>query len=250
VGAAADPAYGADLRQKARPLKDPEAPKAVAGTLAIWHDLEDSVADLYEEWLVGEHIPERLALPGFLEARRYESVMGSPRYFIAYSVATPEALASPEYLARLASPTPMTREAMKGFRHMMRTACSVAYRSPGRGLGGCVIAAYAESPAAISEAALLRQAVALERDPRVVGVQVWKAAKGAAAAPSSEAKLRPGGDRGVEAALVVDVLREDDGAALEETVRAALRQSIKSALDDIHTHIDTYRLLGVWRNGP
>jgi len=221
----------------------------MSGTLAIWHDIEDSFADLYEGWLVDEHIPERLALPGFLEARRYESVMGSPRYFIAYSVATPDALASPEYLARLASPTPMTREAMKGFRNMVRTACALAYRTPRKGLGGCAIAAYAESPATIDQAALLGQAAALERDPRVVGVQVWKAARGAAGAPSSEARLRPGGDRTVEAALVVEVLREDDGAALEDTVRAALRQSVKEIPDNVRFHIDTYRLLGVWRNG-
>ena len=221
----------------------------MGGTLAIWHDIEDSAMDLYESWLVGEHIPERLALPGFLEARRYESVMGSPRYFIAYSVATPEALASPEYLARLASPTSMTREVFKGFRNMMRTACALAYQTPHRGLGGAVVTAYAQAPAAMSEAALLQQAVALERDPRVVGVQVWRAAKGAAGAPSSEAKLRPGGDRSVEAALVVDVLREDDGAALEDTVRAAMRQSVKALTDEVQIHIDTYRLLGVWRNG-
>jgi len=221
----------------------------MAGTLAIWHDLEDSSSELYERWLVGEHIPERLALPGFRDARRYESVMGSPRYFIAYSVASPAALASPEYLARLASPTPMTREAMKGFRNMMRTACSVAYRSPRRALGGCTIAAYAETPATINEAALLGQAAALEGDPRVVGVELWRAAKGPASAKSSEARLRPGGDRSVEAALVVDVLREDDGAALEETVRAALRLSANSGQDNVRTHIDTYRLLGVWRNG-
>ena len=205
--------------------------------------------DLYESWLVGEHIPERLALPGFLEARRYESVMGSPRFFITYAVATPEALASPEYLARLASPTRMTREAMKGFRNMMRTACVLAYRSPSRGLGGCAIAVYAESPAAIDDSVLLGQASALERDPRVVGVQVWKAAKGAAGAPSSEARLRPGGDRTVEAALIVEVLREDDGAALEDTVRAAMRESVKVFPEDVRIHIDTYRLLGVWRNG-
>jgi len=143
----------------------------------------------------------------------------------------------------------MTREVFKGFRNMMRTACVLAYRSPSRGLGGCAIAVYAESPAAIADAVLLGQASALERDPRVVGVQVWKAAKGAAGAPSSEAKLRPGGDRTVEAALIVEVLREDDGAALEDTVRAALRQSVKPVPNHVQFHIDTYRLLGVWRNG-
>jgi hypothetical protein len=221
----------------------------MGGILAIWHDLEDSSSELYERWLVGEHIPERLALPGFVEARRYESVMGSPRYFIAYTVASPQALASPEYLERLASPTPQTREVMKGFRGMTRTACLLAYRSGSHALGACAVAAYAESPAAIDEAALIGEAAALDRDPRVVGVQVWKAARGPESATSKEARLRPGGDRSAAAALVVEVLREDDGAELEAAVRAALRRSAKSDLDNVRTHIDTYRLLGVWRNG-
>ena len=221
----------------------------MAGILAIWHDLEDSSSELYERWLVGEHIPERLALPGFVEARRYESVMGSPRFFIAYAVASPQALASPEYLQRLASPTPQTREVMKGFRGMVRTACSLAYRSGRHAIGACAVATYAESPAAIDEAALIGEAAALDRDPRVVGVQVWKAARGPESATSKEAKLRPGGDRSAAAALVVEVLREDDGAELEDAVRAALRRSAKSDLDNVRTHIDTYRLLGVWRNG-
>lgn len=204
------------------------------GVLAIWHDLEDSYSDLYERWLVGEHIPERLALPGFLEARRYEAVNGGPRFFIRYTVASPDSLASPEYLARLASPTPQTREVMKGFRNMVRTACSVAYRSPGRALGAFAIAACTEHPAEIDP-------TDLERDPRIIGVQVWKAARGAAGATSSEAKFRPGGDRSIEAALVVEVMREKDGEALEDRVGASLGRGAG-------VHAGTYRLLGAWRN--
>ena len=204
------------------------------GVLAIWHDLEDSYSDLYERWLVGEHIPERLALPGFLEARRYEAVNGGPRFFIRYTVASPDSLASPEYLARLGSPTPQTREVMKGFRNMVRTACAVAYRSPREGLGSCAVTGYAEQPAVVDGAGL-------ERDPRVVGVEVWKAARGPAGATSSEAKLRPGGDRSIEAALVVEVMREKDGEALEDRVGASLGRGAG-------VHAGTYRLLGAWRN--
>jgi hypothetical protein len=201
------------------------------GVLAIWHDLEDSHSELYERWLVSEHIPERLALPGFLEARRYEAVSGGPRFFIRYAVAAPEALASPEYLARLASPTPQTREVMQGFRNMVRTACSVAYRSPREALGACAVTAYVERQAEID-------AAGLERDPRVVGVEVWNAARGAAGAPSSEARLRPGGDRSIESALIVEVMREKDGEALQGRVGAALGPGSRA---------HTYRLLGAWR---
>jgi hypothetical protein len=205
------------------------------GVLAIWHDLEESHSELYERWLVTEHIPERLALPGFIEARRYEAVNGGPRFFIRYTVASPDSLASPEYLARLASPTPQTREVMKGFRNMVRTACSIAYHSPREGLGGCAVTAYAGHPAAIEDTGLL------ERDPRVAGVQIWKAAPGPASGTSSEAKLRPGGDRRIEAALVVEVMRETDGEALEDQVGAALGRATG-------VHTGTYRLLGAWRN--
>ena len=219
------------------------------GILAIWNDLDDAFADIYERWIVSEHIPERLALPGFLEARRYESVQGSPRFFIPYVVASPEALASPEYLARLASPTPLTREAMKGFRNMVRTACSLVYRSPGRALGGCAVAAYAEHPATIDDADLFDAAAALELDPRVVGVQIWRAVRGPASVTSSEAKLRPGGDRRIAAALVVDVLREEDGPALAEVLPWVIRRSTrKSAADELRIRACAYRLLGLWRN--
>ncbi|HUL91609.1 MAG TPA: hypothetical protein VLV56_04600 [Burkholderiales bacterium] len=217
--------------------------RAVPGILAIWHDLDDAIVDTYERWLVSEHIPERLAVPGFLEARRYEAVKGSPRFFIPYRAASPQVLTSPEYLARLASPTPLTREVMAGFRNMRRTVCALAYRSPRAALGGCAVAAYAEHPAAVDAAGLLEGAAVLERDPRVLGVQVWRAVPDAAT--SSEAKLRPGGDRSIEAALIVDVQHERDGAALEETVRSTLRQ--RMGAEEAPVHVGTYRLLGVWR---
>jgi hypothetical protein len=156
-------------------------------------------------------------------------------------------LTSPEYLARLASPSPLTREVMAGFRNMRRTVCALAYRSPRAALGGCAVAAYAEQPAAVDERGLLEEAAALERDPRVLGVQVWRAVTDPAHVTSSEAKLRPGGDRRIEAALVVDVMREQDGAALQETVLSAVRQGTSMAgSEDAQMHAGTYRLLGVW----
>jgi len=225
-----------------------EPKRAMPGILAIWNDVDDAIAEVYERWLVAEHIPERLAVPGFLEARRYEAAKGAPRFFTPYWVASPQVLTSPEYLARLASPSPLTREVMAGFRNMQRTICVLAYRSPRAPLGGCAVAAYAEQPAAVDEAGLLEETVALERDRRVLGVQVWRALPDPAAATSSEAKLRPGGDRRIEAALVVDVMRESDGAALEQTIRSAMRKSTRKAGPrETAIHAGTYRLLGAWR---
>jgi hypothetical protein len=222
---------------------------ALPGILAIWNDHEDSVAEVYEQWYLAEHLPERLAVPGFLSARRYEANTGTPRYFTSYDVESLEVLSSADYLAKLAAPSPLTRHVMANFRNMMRTVCFPAYRSQGSALGGCVVAACIEPPVRIDDAGLLEAAARCERDPRVLGVQVWRAAQDPAHAVTSEAKLRPGGDRRIEAALVVDVMREQDGRARVESIRAALLQSVvrESATESPPMHVNVYRLLGIWR---
>ena len=109
-----------------------------------------------------------------------------------------KAFASFDYLAKLAAPSPLTRHVMANFRNMTRTVCLPAYRSQGSALGGCVVAAYIEQPARIDEGGLLEAAARHERDSRVLGVQVWRAAPDPAHAVTREAKLRPGGDRRIK----------------------------------------------------
>lgn len=48
-------------------------------------------------WYDTEHIPERLAVPGFEGARRYVSILGRPRYMALYDLADAAVLDSPEY---------------------------------------------------------------------------------------------------------------------------------------------------------
>jgi len=220
----------------------------MTGILAIWHDRVDAIAATYERWIVSEHIPERLAVPGFLEARRYEAVRGAPQFFTPYRVASPGVLASPDYLARLASPTPLTREVMAGFRNMTRSACTLAFRSPGAATGGYAVTACALQSAGLDEAALLEEAATTGRDPRVVGVQVWRAVQGPGQAKSSETRLRPGGDRGVEAALVVETMREADALALEDAAGAAMRRNVRPDASGKPAPVESavYRLLGFW----
>jgi len=220
----------------------------MSGILAIWNDREQAIAKIYERWYVSEHVPERLGVPGFLCARRYEAAQGSPRFFTYYEVASPDVLASPEYLSRLASPSPLTRKVMGGFRNMRRTACSLAYRSPRAALGGCVVAAWVEPPAALDDSRLMQAIAALARDAQVLGVQAWRAVPDPAHAANPEAKLRPDGDSRIEAALVVDCMREQVGYKLQGQVDEALRASISrdAVQGETLLHVGNYRLLGVW----
>ena len=58
--------------------------------------------DEFHDWYNGEHIPRRLAIPGFESAARYEALEGEPRYLACYVLSDRGALDMPEY-ARLKS---------------------------------------------------------------------------------------------------------------------------------------------------
>jgi hypothetical protein len=53
----------------------------------------------FNDWYDTDHIPERMAIPGFLAARRYQCVDGWPRYLAIYDLESPDVLESAPYLA-------------------------------------------------------------------------------------------------------------------------------------------------------
>src|SRR5690606_25861722 len=94
------------------------------GILAIWNGCRPGREAEFEHWYQSEHLPERLAVPGFLLGRRYEAVVGSPRYYCCYLTQSPQVLISPAYLERLNAPTPMTQRVMSEmFIDMTRALC-------------------------------------------------------------------------------------------------------------------------------
>jgi hypothetical protein len=96
------------------------------GVLAIWNGIAREAEADFVAWHVREHIPERIAVPGFLRGRRYVAVAGAPKYFNFYETDSPDTLASPAYLQRLNAPSDWTRRVVRHFRHTSRTVCSVA----------------------------------------------------------------------------------------------------------------------------
>lgn len=79
----------------------------------------------FNAWYDTEHIPERLALPGFLSARRWvaDAPPGSGKYLATYELLSRDVLSSPEYLDRYANPTPWTRRCLGSARVFRRWAC-------------------------------------------------------------------------------------------------------------------------------
>ncbi len=107
------------------------------GVLAIWNGIDPNGTNSGAEadflaWHMREHIPERVAVPGFLRGRRYVAGDGNPQYFNFYEADTADVFTSPAYLARLNDPTPWTRRVVAHFTDTSRTPCDVAAT---RGLG-------------------------------------------------------------------------------------------------------------------
>lgn len=108
------------------------------GVIAIWHNLQEAVRADFYEWHNREHMPERLAVPGFRRGRRYRALEGGPDYFNLYETADFGVLSSPAYLARLNAPTAWTRRVVPGFRDVARSLCHVR-ASLGVGQGGVML---------------------------------------------------------------------------------------------------------------
>jgi hypothetical protein len=120
--------------------------------LAFSNDVAAGHEDAWIEWHNREHVPERLAIPGFLRLRRYVALGSGPRLFFFYETEDAGVLQSPAYLERLSQPTPWTRESVKHVRNNTRTVLRVT-RTLGRGIGG-VMAAIETGPAPDQETTL------------------------------------------------------------------------------------------------
>jgi hypothetical protein len=59
----------------------------------------------FNRWYNEEHIPELLALPGYLSAARYAAVRGGPKYLACYELESPEAVNTEAAQRRRANPT-------------------------------------------------------------------------------------------------------------------------------------------------
>ena len=183
---------------------------AQPGILAIWNDVTPGREADFDAWFQGEHLVERLGVPGFRFGRRHEAVSGAPRFFVFYVTDGPEVLTSKPYLERLDNPTPMTRMIMSEvFKNMNRTLCRrVARRGDFRG-SHAVTVRFNE---AVDEAALTRRMDELAKDHAVAAAELGIAAD-AGAPVSMEEKLR-GGDKKIKACLMVDTLRQQPAEAL------------------------------------
>lgn len=190
------------------------------GILAIFNDCRAGREDEFNAWFQGEHLQERLAVPGFLFGRRHQSISGSVGYFNFYLVESPDVLTSKPYLERLDNPTPMTKRVMSEvFLNMNRTVCRRTIRRGAFRGAFAVTARFHETPDVGALTAALDELV---RDTKIAGGEIWIALDPAGMPVSMEEKLR-GGDKKIKACLMVDTLQQSDAEALGKRLSGRFR---------------------------
>jgi hypothetical protein len=181
------------------------------GILAIFNDCRAGREAEFEAWFQGEHLIERLSVPGFVFGRRHRALSGTPSYFNFYMVETPDVLTSKPYLERLDHPTPMTHTIMSDvFINMNRTVCR---RTARRGHFRGAFTVVARFNAAPDETVLSGLLDKLTADTAVAGGEIWIALDPAGMPVSKEEQLR-GGDKKISGALLIDTLYQDRAEAI------------------------------------
>jgi hypothetical protein len=160
--------------------------------LAFSHDVTPGNEMDWTEWHDREHIPERLAIPGFLRLRRYVSLGPGQRFFYFYETESLDVLQSAAYLERLGNPTAWTKRCIQYVVNNKRTACRVS-ASLGHALGG-VIAVIELGPGAGRADALRKWLVdtalpAALAKPGIVGAHLGEADAAATTVRTDEKKL-------------------------------------------------------------
>ncbi len=181
------------------------------GILAIFNNIAIGREAEFEEWFQHEHLAERMALPGFLLGRRYEAVSGQPRYFNFYLAQSADIFKSTSYLERLDHPTPLTRIVMSEiFKDMNRTVCNRTFRRGNMRGSTAVAVRFDQCP---NEGLLKNTIETLVAEKAVAGGEIWIAASLREFPVSQEERLR-GGDKKLEACLLIETLRVSDSEKL------------------------------------
>jgi hypothetical protein len=110
-------------------------PIAGKGMLLTSMDVDPVHEADFNRWYDREHLEERVAIEGFVEARRYVAVESSmPKYLGLYSTETFEVLDSPAYRAALANQTAWSKANIARFKNMIRGVARITIsRGKGRG---------------------------------------------------------------------------------------------------------------------
>lgn len=90
------------------------------GLLLAITDIPAEIEADFNDWYDTEHIPERLAIPGFRGVQRYRALEGGPAYQALYDLESVAVLDRPEYAQLRETQSERTQRIMPQFRNLHR----------------------------------------------------------------------------------------------------------------------------------
>lgn len=185
-----------------------------SGFMAIWSDVEPADIEQYHNWLLKEHVAERVGIPGFVAVRVFRREVGpNLRFFILYETQAPSVLASPAYVERLNAPTPKTRAIMPKLKNFVRGAGRLVQSAGVCGGGTARVLRLGEADEILGDpgarAALLERLLGLDR---VLAARLFEVDADATTIQTAEKKMRTSREESFGRLLVVEGV---DEAALD-----------------------------------
>jgi hypothetical protein len=194
------------------------------GFMAIWSDVAPVDFEFYHDWLLKEHFPERVGIPGFISVRLFRREVGENlQFFIIYETQSPAVLASPAYVERLNNPTTKSQQVMPKLKNFVRGAGRVVQSSGVCG-GGAVKVLRFENPNRMlsderTRGTLFKQINAMDR---VLAVRLFEVDTAATTIQTEEKRIRTSKEEIYSQLLVIEAV---DLAALD-----AASEVLKQAL--------------------
>lgn len=76
------------------------ADKKGTGLMMVWMDVPADKEEEFNHWYNEEHLPELLAIPGVLNAARYEAVSSGPKHLACYELESPAVVETEAFTSR------------------------------------------------------------------------------------------------------------------------------------------------------
>jgi hypothetical protein len=172
----------------------------------------------FHDWYETEHIPQRMAVPGFDSAWRYEAIEAEPRYLACYFLDDMSALELPEYQRLKREPGERTARMLGAVHGFTRYLCDqiADTGATGEPVGALVVVAFAVPEDA---AARFDDWYESEHVPMLMQADGWLRVRRFAA--------RPGGDGPPWTRFALHELR--DASAMGAPEREAARSTPRRA---------------------
>ena len=202
--------------------------------VAMWWDVAPEMRAEWEDWHSHEHMPERLAIPGFLRGTRWSALSGAPSYFTLYEAVKLATITHGAYLERVNNPTPWSRKMMPHHLNMVRSLCRVR-ASFGGGLAHAM-ATIRFSPAPRAAASLSKWLAtdalpALPQRKGLAGVSLLESQPTSGATQTTEQKIRGGKDKPAHWVLLIGGY---DAEAIQAVVESELVAALPGAAHSLY----------------